>query len=94
MKAVNVRPITELKNRTKALIREVVKSGQPVVITQNGKPQVVVMDAAEHDRMQDTLAMLKLLAQRVDSLARTRKTSSSAEVHRRAKLALDRARRR
>jgi hypothetical protein len=50
------------------------------------------MDAAEHDRLQDTLAMLKLLAQSVDSLARTRKTSSSAEVGRRAKLALDKAR--
>ena len=94
MKAVNVRPITELKNRTKALVREVVEGGQPVVITQNGKPRVVVMDAAEHDRIQDTLAMLKLLAQSVDSLARTRKTSSSAGVRRRAKLALDRARRR
>lgn len=94
MKAVNVRPITELKNRTKALIREVVEGGQPFVITQNGKPRVVVMDAAEHDRMQDTLAMLKLLAQSVDSLARTRKTSSSAAVRRRAKLALDKARRR
>jgi prevent-host-death family protein len=93
MKAVNVRPITELKNRTKALLREVVESGQPVVITQNGKPQVVVMDAAEHDRLQDTLALLKLLAQSVDSLARTR-TSSSADVRRRAKLALDKARQR
>jgi prevent-host-death family protein len=93
MKAVNVRPITELKNRTKALLREVVDSGQPVVITQNGKPQVVVMDAAEHDRIQDTLAMLKLLAQSVDSLARTR-TSSSADVRRRAKLALAKARQR
>lgn len=94
MKAVNVRPITELKNRTKALVREVVEGGQTVVITQNGKPRVVVMDAAEHDRLQDTLAMLKLLAQSVDSLTRTRKTSSSADVRRRAKLALDKARRR
>jgi prevent-host-death family protein len=94
MKAVNVRPITELKNRTKALISEIVESGQPAVITQNGKPRVVVMDVAEHDRMQDTLAMLKLLAQSVDSLARTRKTSSSAEVRRRVKRALDNARRR
>jgi len=51
MKAVNVRPITELKNRTKALIREVVEGGQTVVITQNGKPRVVVMDVAEHDRL-------------------------------------------
>jgi len=94
MKAVNVRPITELKNRTKALIREIVEGGQSIVITQNGKPRVVMMDAAEHDRMQDTLAMLKLLAQSVDSLARTPKPSSSAEVRRRARLALDKARRR
>ncbi len=94
MKAVNVRPITELKNRTKALIREVVDGGQAMVITQNGKPQVVVMDAAEHDRLQDTLAMLKLLAQSVDSLARGRSVTSSADVRRRAKLALAQARRR
>ena len=93
MKAVNVRPITELKNRTKALIREVVDGGQAMVITQNGKPRVVVMDAAEHDRLQDTLAMLKLLAQSVDSLARGRPVSS-AQVRRRAKLAIGRARRR
>ena len=94
MKAVNVRPITELKNRTKALIGEIVESGQSVVITQNGKPRVVVMDATEHDRMQDTLAMLKLLAQSVDSFARTGKASSGADVRRRVKLALDKTRRR
>ena len=94
MKAVNVRPITELKNRTKALISEVVESGQSVVITQNGKPRVVVMDAAEHDRMQDTLALLKLLAQSVDSFTRTGKAASGAEVRRRVKLALDKTRRR
>jgi len=94
MKAVNVRPITELKHRTKALVGEIVDSGQSIVITQNGKPRVVVMDAAEHDRMQDTLAMLKLLAQSVDSLARTGKASSTAEARRRVKLALDKQRRR
>jgi prevent-host-death family protein len=94
MKATNVRPITELKNRTKALISEIVESGQSVVITQNGKPRVVVMDAVEHDRMQDTLAMLKLLAQSVASYTRTGKASSGAEVRRRVKLALDKTRRR
>lgn len=92
MKAANVRPITELKNRTKALIREVVDGGQSVVITQNGKPRVVVMDAAEHDRLQDTLAMLKLLAQSQDSLARTGRVLSSNDVRRRAKVAIAKSR--
>lgn len=93
MKAVNIRPITELKNRTKALVGEVAESGQSVVITQNGKPRVVVMGAVEHDRLQDTLAMLKLLAQSVDSLARSGKGFSSAEARQRVKRTLDKLRR-
>ena len=93
MKAASVRPITELKNNTKALVKEVVEGGQPVLITQNGKPTVVVMDAAEHDRLQDTLALLKLLAQSVDSLARGTATSTSDQVRQRAHAAIARARR-
>ena len=91
MKAANIRPITDLKNRTKELIREVADSGQPVVITQNGKPQVVLMDVKQHDRLQDTLAMLKILAQSQESLARTRRAYSTVEVRRRAKAALEKA---
>jgi prevent-host-death family protein len=91
MKAANIRPITDLKNRTKELIREVSEGGQSVVITQNGKPKVVVMGVEEHDRLQDTLAMLKLLAQSQESLTRTGRTYSTAEVRRRAKAVLDKA---
>jgi prevent-host-death family protein len=91
MKAANIRPITELKTRTKELVREVSEGGQPVVITQNGRPKVVVMDVKEHDRLRDTLAMLKLLAQSQDSLARTGRTLSTAEVRRRARAAFARA---
>lgn len=91
MKAANVRPITDLKNRTKELVREVADGGQPVVITQNGKPRVVLMDVEQHDRLQDTLAMLKLLAQSQVSLAQTGRVYSTAEVRRRAKAALEKA---
>ena len=91
MKAANIRPITDLKNRTKELIREVADSGQPVVITQNGKPQVVLMDVKQHDRLQDTLAMLKILAQSQASLAKTRRVYSAVEVRRRARAALEKA---
>ena len=90
MKGKNVRPITDLKNRTKALVQEVSESGETVVITQNGTPRVVVMDIRRHDQLQDTLAMLKLLAQSQDSLAKGDKTHSTAEVRRRAQAALRR----
>jgi prevent-host-death family protein len=91
MKAANVRPITDLKNRTKELVREVAEGGQPVVITQNGRPKVVVVAVDQHDRLQDTLALLKLLAQSQESLTRTRRVHSTAEVRRRAKVALAKA---
>ena len=91
MKAANVYPITDLKNRTKELVREVADGGQPVVITQNGQPRVVLMDVEQHDRLQDTLAMLKLLAQSQVSLAQTGRLYSTTEVRRRAKAALDKA---
>ena len=90
MKGKNVRPITDLKNRTKELVQEVSESGETVVITQNGTPRVVVMDIRRHDQLQDTLAMLKLLAQSQDSLAKGDKTHSTAEVRRRAQAALRR----
>ncbi len=91
MKASNVRPITDLKNRAKDLVREVAESGEPVVITQNGKPAVVLMDVEQHDRLQETLAMLKLLAQSQASLTRGGRLHSTAEVRRRAKAALENA---
>lgn len=92
MKSKNVRPITDLKNRTKELVQEVSDSGETVVITQNGTPRVVVMDIRQHDQLQDTLAMLKLLAQSQDSLAKGQKTYSTAEVRKRARAVLQRSR--
>ena len=88
MKAANVRSISELKSRTKELVQEVADGGQPVVITQNGKPKVVLMDVAQHDRLQETLAMLKLLAHSQDDLAKTGRLHASSEVLHRAKAAL------
>ena len=91
MKTARVRPITDLKNHAKELVREVADGGQPVVITQNGRPKVVIMDVEQHDRLQETLAMLKLLAQSQDALTRTRRVYSSAEVRGRARAAVSKA---
>jgi prevent-host-death family protein len=94
VKASRVRPITDLKNRTKELVHEIADGGEAVIITQNGKPKVVVMDVKEHDRLHDTLAMLKLLAQSQDHLAKTGQVHTSTEVRRRAQIVFERAKRR
>jgi prevent-host-death family protein len=92
MRATSVRPITDLKTRTKEVIDQVVHSGEPVLITQNGRARVVLIDAKRHDDAQATLAMLKLLAQSQDSLARGDRTYSGDEVRRKAHAAIERAR--
>lgn len=94
MRAASVRPITDLKNKTKELVQQVAEGGQPLLITQNGQPKVVLMAAVEHDRLRDTIAMLKLLAQSQESLARGARVSTSAQVRNRAQAALARAKRR
>ena len=91
MKAASVRPITDLKNRTKELVQEVADSGQAVIITQNGKARAVLMDVEQHDRLLDTLAMLKLLAHSQETLARTGRVYSTRAVRRRARAAIERA---
>lgn len=88
MRATSVRPITDLKTHTKDVIDQAVHSGEPILITQNGRASVVIIDAKCHDDTQATLAMLKLLAQSQDSLARGNKTYSSEDVRRRARAAI------
>lgn len=94
MKASSIRPITELKNRTKQLVQEVSDSGQSVVITQSGRPKVVVMGIEEHDRLNDTLLMLKLLAHGQEVQRSSGKRYSTAEVRKLAHAALARTRQR
>ena len=94
MKASSIRPITDLKHRTRQLVQEVSDSGQSLVITQSGKPKVVLMGVEEHDRLHDTLVMLKLLAQGQEVQRRGGKRYSTADVRRLAQAALGRARER
>ncbi len=90
MRAANVRPVTDLKTHTEEVIDQAVQSGAPVLITQNGRARVVVIDAKRYEDTQATLAMLKLLAQSQDSVARGDRIYSSKEVRRRAHAVVER----
>ena len=92
MRASHVRPITDLKNRAKDLVEQVSAGGEALIITQNGTAKAVLMGVQEHQRLQDTLAMLKLIAQSQASLARG-EAYSTAQVRTAARAALVRARR-
>lgn len=63
MSARDIVSISRLKSEAADLLKTVTEEGRTLVVTQNGAAKVVVMDVAEFDRIQDTLAMLKMIAQ-------------------------------
>jgi prevent-host-death family protein len=80
----DVRPITELKNRTADLVRTVSEEGRSITITQNGEAKVVVMDVDTYDRWRSAMALLKALAQGEADVERGHKVKQ-AEAFRRAR---------
>jgi len=58
----DIKPISWLKNNAKQLIESVDETGNPMIITQNGEAKAVVMNVREYDQMQESLAMLRMLA--------------------------------
>jgi len=57
-----VKPISYVKAHAADIIREIAVSLSPVIITQNGEATAVLQDIGEYERIQESLAMLKLLA--------------------------------
>jgi len=61
--AKSVQPVSVLKTRTAELIRQACDSGEPVIITQNGRATAVLRDIASYERERDSLLLLKLMAE-------------------------------
>ena len=51
----DIRPLTEFKRETSRFVARLKETGRPSVLTVNGKPSVVVMDAAAWQDMQDQI---------------------------------------
>ncbi len=59
----SVKSISYIKSHASEVIREVVESHGTIVITLNGEAKVVLQDIREYEKTQESLAMLKILAQ-------------------------------
>jgi len=57
-----VKPISFLKANSAEIIRDLGKGGGAMIITQNGEAKAVLQDIGSYEAMQETLALLKLLA--------------------------------
>lgn len=58
-----IEPVTTLKSKSSELISKARKSGQPIIITQNGKATAVLQDIESFQRQRQALLLLKLAAQ-------------------------------
>ena len=63
-----VKPVSYVKAHMAEILRKMGEDGQPVVITQNGEAKAVLLDAREYDRLQQSLAMARILARSSENL--------------------------
>ncbi len=57
-----IKPISYLKAHAAEVVRELAENREPLVITQNGEAKAVIQDVRSYEQMQETLALLKILA--------------------------------
>ncbi len=57
-----IKPISYLKAHASEIVRTLRDEGEPLIITQNGVAKAVVQDIDAYEQMQETVALLKILA--------------------------------
>jgi prevent-host-death family protein len=67
MNAKSVKPISYLKAHAAEIVRALGKNGGTIVITQTGEAKAVLQDITAYEAQQDSLALLRMLAQSKES---------------------------
>ena len=59
----DMKTVAELKGDPMAIVKQVRRTGRPVIVTSKGKADVVVMDAATYEKRLHVANLAKLLAE-------------------------------
>lgn len=57
-----VKPISYFKAHASEIVKDVVENKKTMIITQNGEAKVILQDVRSYEQLQDSLALLKILA--------------------------------
>ncbi|MDL2275949.1 type II toxin-antitoxin system Phd/YefM family antitoxin [Desulfosarcina sp. OttesenSCG-928-G10] len=57
-----IKPLSWLEQNARQMIESIDQTGNPMIITQNGEAKAVVMNVREYDQLQESLALLRMLA--------------------------------
>ncbi len=72
----NTKPISWLKANTAKIVDVLRKNHEPLLIIQNGEAAMVVQSVTDYEMTQETLALLKILAQSQKAVAENKIVSS------------------
>jgi prevent-host-death family protein len=64
----SIKPISHLKSHAAEIIRNLSETHQTIIITQNGEAKAIVQDIRAYEELQESLALLKILAQSTSDL--------------------------
>ena len=59
----DIKSLSEFKKKTREVFDQLHKTGRPIVVTVNGRPDVVLLDAAVFERKLKALNLAELLAE-------------------------------
>ncbi len=68
----DIHPLTDFKRNTPEFLRQLKETGHPLVLTINGKAEIVVQDAKSYQRLLD-------LAERLETIAAVKEGLASVE---------------
>lgn len=68
----DIRSITDLKRNTNSILEQIKKNKRPVVLTVNGKPEAVILDAKEYEKISNAFNLLKLLIPAEEDISNNR----------------------
>jgi prevent-host-death family protein len=60
--STQIKPISYLKAHAAEIVRHMSEQGEPLIITQNGEAKVIIQDIESYEQLQETIALLKILA--------------------------------
>ena len=77
--STQIRPISYIKAHAAEIIRDIHEQQEPLIVTQNGEAKAVIQDIERYEQLQETLALLKILALGNEQIA-VGKTQSANKV--------------
>ena len=66
----DIRTLTEFKRETTGMIRQMKKTGRPVVLTVKGKAEAVVMDAKSYQAMAERMSAIEGISRGLAAMRR------------------------